>query len=308
MGWLESLSSTLGAGTGGATVAVAIYAGAVALEKEMRAEARDEIAGFIKNTQVRTDIATITGFVQATFELIFGRSHWTVKCFWRSAIATYCFLFSVLLILFLKYPQYVAGAISAFTESIGKVSRSSPEGLRWIVVGVGLLILILMALTGPTAFPDYISLFKARLLLNLVGRSKKWFTIIGFIVVDAFASVLVIGTFQFLVAHFLGGLSVSQILAISLVRMRDAYVILSGANPRDPFSILALGVTLSSMMTSVWTILVFLSAGTLRLISYAAFMMRIIRWMFDVDAHPIRVLGLIAATVVWVGSVVYGVL
>jgi hypothetical protein len=195
-----------------------------------------------------------------------------------------------------------------FTESVGKISRSAPEGLRWIVVGAGLLGLISVLLTGPTAIPDYISLYKARLLLNLVGRSKKWLTLTGFIIVDALVSVLVIGTFQFLVIHFIGGLSVSQILSISTIRMLDAYAILGGANPRDPFSIIALGITLSSMMTSVWTILVFVSAGTLRMISYAAFMMRIIRWMFDVDAHPIRVLGLIAATVVWVGSVVYGVL
>jgi hypothetical protein len=46
----------------------------------------------------------------------------------------------------------------------------------------------------------------------------------------------------------------------------------------------------------------------LKLVGSVNFLMRFVRWIFDVDTHPVRVIGLVAAMIVWVGSVIYGVL
>src|SRR4051812_11382002 len=93
MGWLETISSVLGTGTTGATVAVTIYTGSIWLEHEMRNEAKADIARFINNTAIAPDSHAIANFILSSFETIFGRKHWTWRCLRRSILASCVFLF-----------------------------------------------------------------------------------------------------------------------------------------------------------------------------------------------------------------------
>ena len=65
-------------------------------------------------------------------------------------------------------------------------------------------------------------------------------------------------------------------------------------------------LTLSTIMTSIWVALVLVSSSFLKLLTTLNPFSRLVRWMFDVETHPVRVLGLVAAGLVWVGSIVYG--
>jgi hypothetical protein len=68
---------------------------------------------------------------------------------------------------------------------------------------------------------------------------------------------------------------------------------------------LTLLVTLTTSMTSLWTVLVILSSFLLRVFGTLDIFMQFIRWLFDVDAHPVRVIGLVAAFIVWLASTLY---
>jgi hypothetical protein len=85
------------------------------------------------------------------------------------------------------------------------------------------------------------------------------------------------------------------------------FEILFGIHQFQDQSEIALTVlTLTTTMTSIWAVLIMLSSGVLKLVGSINLLMRVVRWMFDVDAHPVRVLGLVAAAIVWIGSIIYG--
>jgi hypothetical protein len=79
MGWLETISSALGTGAGGAALGGAIYAGSIALESEMRSEAKNEIARLVNNATINPDVKVTANFVYHAFETIFSPRHWSVR-------------------------------------------------------------------------------------------------------------------------------------------------------------------------------------------------------------------------------------
>ena len=66
----------------------------------------------------------------------------------------------------------------------------------------------------------------------------------------------------------------------------------------------AIGV--STVLTSVWTVVVLLAIFLLRLAIGLNYAFGVTRWLFDVEQHPIRTLGRFITALVWLGSVGYG--
>ena len=58
-------------------------------------------------------------------------------------------------------------------------------------------------------------------------------------------------------------------------------------------------------VTSIWTLLALVSCLVTKMFSSVDLAMHAIRAIFDVEEHPVKVLGLTAAVLVWTGSVVY---
>src|SRR5438876_11953085 len=140
MAWLETISSILGVGVGG-MLAVSIYKGATVVEKEMRADARIQIAEFIKRTNFRPSLEIIADLVKHIFEIIFGDKHFSKKCIWRSFLASFVFWIFFIIVFFLKFPGYVKAGI--------KVENPMVE--------LSVLVLMIFILS---CIPDYISLYK----------------------------------------------------------------------------------------------------------------------------------------------------
>ena len=84
MGLLENVSSLLGTGAGGASLAGAIYAGSIALENEMRSEAKKDIARLINTTTINPHISVTANFIFHSFETIFTSRHWSIRCLWEA--------------------------------------------------------------------------------------------------------------------------------------------------------------------------------------------------------------------------------
>jgi len=68
------------------------------------------------------------------------------------------------------------------------------------------------------------------------------------------------------------------------------------------FSIIIAMTIIGTVVTSLWTALTTFSCVLIRVISSINPLLRLLRWMFDVEAHPVGVLGRAAACLVWVSS------
>jgi hypothetical protein len=282
MTFVETISSVLGTGAGGASIAVAIYMGSVAVEKEMRAEAKRDIAAFIKNRNLIPDITIVIGLVVDAFKIIFGNTYRSI--FKRSFIASFVFYLLFLIMFWLKYPKYIEIALS------GKTSLAS--------LGVWIMMIIFLS-----CWPDYFSLLKGRILLDLMNTRPSFKTILLLMIVDILISLTI--SYSMLSVLALGAYGFNAFGAM-LDAILDGSKILIGFVPKHPDDIMVVTFTLTTLMTSLWTIFVVLAAIVAKMAVAVNGVMRIFTWMFDVDAHPIRVLGLVAGAVVWGGSIVYG--
>src|SRR5215469_9551830 len=91
MSWLDVISSALGVSAGGVAVSGAIYGGAVALEGEMRSEAKQQIAAFIRRENRLPAAEILLGFIHDSFRSLFGAKHLSRHCLWRSFLASIIF-------------------------------------------------------------------------------------------------------------------------------------------------------------------------------------------------------------------------
>lgn len=235
-------------------------------------------------------------FIVALFEAIFGHKHWTFRCFVRSTIASFLFIIALNLIFYRKYPHIY----DLYAFSINWVGHLQ-FGVWIIVVGQTVVFILV------SCFPDYLSLYKARLILNAMTREPTLTKVFWFMCLDLLGSITLSIVAYICVQRF-----VEPSFAKTLV---DVFTMVgSGLNTligrsEDQTALFNIVFVLSTMMTSLWTILIIMAVIVLKAIRRPVnYMMRIVRWGFDVDSYPVRVIGLVSAAIVWVGTVVYGTL
>jgi hypothetical protein len=148
--------------------------------------------------------------------------------------------------------------------------------------------------------PDYLALWKTRILLNVVSGIHKSFYLPVVTIADIALSL-------FISACFFGGLAqifrgegfemISGIVNVISADLSDHH----GRNEFDGFEIY-LG---STLFTSLWTVVILLSA-----ILINAFMkvQRFTTWFFDVEHHPVKVIGIVSAALVMTGGGIWSLL
>lgn len=67
-------------------------------------------------------------------------------------------------------------------------------------------------------------------------------------------------------------------------------------------------VLAGTVLTSIWTALTISSCLIVKVFSSINPLLRLMRWAFDVEAHPVAVLGRVAAALVWTASLTLTVL
>jgi hypothetical protein len=295
--WLETFSSAFGTGTGGVTLAGLIYGGSIALEKEMRQEAKNEIAGFIKRTNVTPDSQVVASFIDSAFQTVFGSRHWTLRCMLRSFMASIIVCLTLMGLFWLKYPR-----------NFDLIMNALNSGPFWVAGSVAAIMIIWFS-----CIPDYLSLFKGRIILRIMVINPNMLKICRLVVLDILASVSI---------YFIMLVVTALVVSPNLHSIRDAadaavaaergiisgFDILFGRSPIHPDDIGFVVFLLSTTMTSMWAVMILLASLTLRVLATVGLLMRFVRWMLDVDAHPVRVLGMVSAVIAWLGSVIYGVL
>lgn len=176
MSWFDIISGGLGVGAGGTAVSVAVYSGAVAVEKEMKKEARDQIASFLKREGSIADDKIICDMILNIFNTTFGDCHFSWRCLTRSVMISTCVSVSITTILCLKYANYL---------QIFKSQTYDSPGLITSVLALLFLILIM------SCIPDYISLGKGRILLNILTKKPGFSSIVLVSVLDVVISLII---------------------------------------------------------------------------------------------------------------------
>ena len=312
MNWLEAISSAFGVGTGGAVIALAIYAGSGSLEAEVRPEAKKQIADFLKSVRIRYDLSRAVLLVCHLFDITFGERQLSWKCFRRSFCSSLIFVGSIVFLVLLKHKA----EISWPRDPAG---QSYPV---WMLLLANLLPFLLLSM-----LPDFVSLAKARLLLRRMSRVTTLRSVVALIAVDIVLSYVISMTFYYGIHLPINGLTelcdtyqyyegpaacgdianpVRFVVLVVTISADMLWVATHGGGPFSIANVIAFAIGVSTLLTSVWTVLVLVAVSILRLAIGLNYAFGAARWLFDVDAHPIRTIGKFISGIVWLGSITYG--
>jgi hypothetical protein len=239
------------------------------------------------------------------FERIFGKRHFSLKCFVLSAVFSLGAMgfISIVCLLINPHPSEV------FSLSLGGMEDPNiPEFFRFWT----------LAFWFPWSIViDYISLFKTRLILELLGRLHRSTSIvaIAILVLD-----YIIYRFIFFVSGLLTGLVVSAVfLAIQHASITDIWeririTVLEHVEYFDFFlflldSPLSLPLDLNFILVwsgfapSIWMWLYVLALFVTRLLLRSERIVNWLRWALDIEKNPFRSIGAVAATLAFIASV-----
>jgi hypothetical protein len=284
----NDIASYLGL-AGALTIAVAMRGACTLAEKSARPEALREISVILKNVSWWSD-PNPSSIVEKIFNWTFGARHLSLKCLKVSVLATFAINLALLLILHHSLAD-------TFQGSFELVRHSAPSLGYWGAATVLLCSGVLMMLL--CVIPDYLALAKTRLLIKLASLK---FIVRGVLIVmlDVVLSLAIsVAWFFFLIGFFMWvmfGVPLVPVYAgvfFSTVAA-DFHGVLTGG--RIEWMTVS---ALSTLLTTIWTALIFLSTTALKLIMP---IQRVTTWFFDVDNHPIEAVGNVSAVLVVVVS------
>jgi hypothetical protein len=167
--------------------------------------------------------------------------------------------------------------------------------------------------------PDYIALAKTRFLLKQFKRTSR--RLVWLIVADLLLSLLI--TYIFLEVSNVPedvlksgkidemGIFRATLHSLSNVGLTYIYDVITAGEPTWFFSAgenqypVAILLFLSTLFTSIWTAVLGLSVAVLRA---TLSLQRATLWFFNVDAHPIQSIGIVAGALVLAGGFIWSAL
>src|SRR5208337_2936728 len=166
---IGDLTSALGAPTGGAVIAIALYRSLVSAEKVAKKDALADIAHFLQKDFGFARLNPNRAFYNL-FRATFGSEHLSQKCFIRSSMATLLFVFSMSIFYWMR-------------SGVSPIDTS--EDLENSIIA-RVLMYCLMAI-----IPDYIALAKTRILLFICSNTRVITITALLLVLDVLLSVLI---------------------------------------------------------------------------------------------------------------------
>jgi len=270
MPWPVDLASGLGIPTGAATLAVAMYGACVSAEKVARPQALNDIARILKDPSWEGSVQPST-IVNRVFLSTFGERQLSLRC----VVAT-CIASLVIIIVTLVVFSVLVGSPNITVRDYGTALLYVP----------GIIVIC--------APPDYLSLWKTRILLGTMRNGSK----------NAFALALVL--FDLCMSVFLSLLWISVWMVVIDKPggwAADMSRFISGlTNPHTAYPVTMFPI--STIFTSIWTFLILISTAVLKLLAPVhAFT----AWFFDVETHPVQAIGIMAGALVMIGSLIWSV-
>jgi hypothetical protein len=319
MSWVNDLASGLGIPAGAATVAVGMFTACTAAETAARPEALHEIGRALKADSWERS-ARPSAIIERIFIWTFGERHLGWKCARRSALASVIFVITASLFYREQAGVLISTSATEISEKWKPLFESEP--LWEVVVGLAAAVVVLFGMwLIISAIPDYLSLWKTRLIMRRIsGRSAS--ATIALLVMDLLVSLALALIAITLFAEFITIVSwtrsfswnASEPVIANLIQywrllegpmlktagqtvpivLHDTIKMFHGG----PFFFFPL-CALSTVFTSVWTILVLLASVALKLLSP---IQHLTAWFFDVDKRPLQAIGIVSGALVMLGA------
>jgi hypothetical protein len=260
--------------------------------------AKDALSGWLVSFDVQKAKALPDG-TQEIFERIFGKRHFTLKCFVRSAAFSLGAMAFIGILLFLISPHKIF-------EIVRWIFTFGGEGEYniWLPLTIWLPWSILI---------DYVSLLKTRVILGILTRKRR---------VNQLAAIAIVGIdyIVYRILFFLGILSTMVVLAVALLgisAVNQPRMIMSkfteilsaegvGQSPLPFFPTSTdLGTILywAGFVPSIWMWLYVLALFVTRALLRSERIVAWLRWFFDVEKAPFRSIGAVAASLAFIVSV-----
>ena len=290
---IGSYLSQFGLPAGAIALAVGLVRGAKALETDANPQALRYVSDLITKGDLRNIGKAGASLVPFVFDKVFGPKPFSFRFISRSILATTLFW---LILLLVKRPDWHEIA-SAILGSLAYVILI----LLWYVL-------------------DWLSLVKAKWLINLISQKYSLISSFIFVTGDLFFSYVL--AFLFRELHIL--LSVFFVFPIedvNTMRVLSFKVIMSmfsNENLENYLSLHAISryidlgtgevtlfdvITPSTMLTSIWTFLLFISCLIAQLLVPIDHLRRFTTWWFkNVEHHPLTAIAKVAATLIVVGA------
>ncbi len=272
----------------------AVYAFATLLDTNCSDAARLAFADYLKSEKYVRSVVTLPEATRELFERIFGRRHFSLRCFARSVVFS----------LFASIGALTFGAFhSTFSPSDCFSWMISPSDTyfagitdRW-----GLLSWLAFSL-----LLDYFGLLKTRLFISWFAnrfRATAWFAL-SFIVADIVIGFVIFclsfGSFTFFRQEIEADHGVLPFLGIffdysytHLPSHIADYAVLTLTGDWFPWG----SLFLASMLPSIWLWLYGSAAMITKLMLRSTGLIRNLIFLLDVDKHPIRAFGFVAGIV-----------
>jgi len=265
------------------------------IDSYAKADTREHLAAYIRGKVYRSQFLALPALASLILTRLFGERHWTLKCLLRSSLLSICSIFA-LFSFSLLYNRH--DTITVWNWLLALPRKPTMEiGAAWLVWAI---------------VPDYVSLFKTRVVLSVLEKfdlSLRSLLAVAFI--DFFIGAMVFLTsaclftasLSMVYASHLGKLPHSGAWSLVMSDLLLATIALGASVGFTGFNgILFTNIPLgdffwASMVPSVWLWGYILAVLSARLLFSFAWMLDKVSLLLSVDDHPFKAVGLVAATV-----------
>ncbi len=242
---------------------------------------KKSISDWLKNVRLPAGMEQWPTWFTEAFDHVFGKRHFSIRCFVRSCVASSVCSF-ILLLIWISYREDVSLSISSLS---GVFPPYTPLAALWMFALLNWL-------------PDYLSLLETRHVLQWMKRANSWKDMLRLLVIDFFLTSLIwIASLVIYITYLFGSLQhVSSIPA--LIRFFIVPFLDIGAD-EDPQTLTVMGVFFySTYFTSIWIWLFLLSGWIIKCIFFSGKWVRFLLRFFDIDNKPLRSMGVISCVLI----------
>jgi hypothetical protein len=276
--WINAFVTAVGLPAGAIALAIGMVRGAGALEKDASEAALKYISGLLMKGSLVSFGKVGAAYIPMIFDRIFGKNPLSARFIFRSMLATVLF-WALLLILKRADWNYVFSDIVTHNIYIVLIPL-------WYIL-------------------DWVSLVKARFFLGWMAKGYPLILTFSLCLVDIAISIILSAIFMFFVelgSDFVDGLGFEYLrLDLRYAVRLDALWVFFSIPQKD--ADLSAVVSLSTLMTSVWTVLIILSIFLTKLLVPVDELRRFAVWWFrDVERKPLTAIAKVSATLVIVSA------
>jgi hypothetical protein len=292
--------TTFGASIGLATAtAVGVYKFAADVAKDASPTAKRDIGIFLATFTIPSDLSLVIRHLRELFEIAFGRRHLSLRCAIISFLVTagYFVFFGVLTYLTYFRPL-TPPPVTPHSLTATLVVRVVPYQFALYLYAFAFSLI-----------PDYLSLAKGRYVLRCIEATPQFWSAFRWVCTDIILSLIIgIASFvgMFFILYLFGllaeltGLHPDSLLGVVYTELSFFLRILRNGS-------LYVAIFFSTLVTSVWIVLIVVSALLLRGLGGSAnSILRLIRWLFPISERPVEACGAASAIIVWIAFVLFG--